>query len=133
MNSYLSIIVTGDSFQYNNLPGRENMFMWPLINNTVKQLKELAKRLSVDRQLRKAELVAELENSITTMPVETVLTKYPVIQEIDVMRLATQNDCRRALNSMRDLSNDRDEKICIGVIADKIRDRFKELGMALDG
>lgn len=104
------------------------MFMWPLINNTVKQLKELAKRLSVERRLRKAELVAELENSITSMPIETVLIKYPVIQEIDVMRLATQNDCRRALNSMRDLSNDRDEKICIGVIADKIRDRFKLLG-----
>jgi hypothetical protein len=128
MNSYLSIIVTGDSFQYNNLPGRENMFMWPLINNTVKQLNELAKRLSVDRRLRKAELVAELENSITTMPIETVLTKYPVLQGIDIMRLATQNDCRRALNSMRDLSNDRDENICIGVIADKIRDRFKLLG-----
>lgn len=128
MNSYLSIIVTGDSFQYNNLPGRENMFMWPLINNTVKQLNELAKRLSVDRRLRKAEMVAELENSITTMPIETVLTKYPVLQGIDIMRLATQNDCRRALNSMRDLSNDRDENICIGVIADKIRDRFKLLG-----
>jgi len=122
-------ITLGPSRDYFQLPGSEQLFLFPLNRNSVVNLNNLCRLIQRTDllPLRKEPKITALEEISTLQSLDTVIAKYPVFSEIlPVESLVTKNDCRNALQKMGIVwPIDKDEIVLFAIVADSIRARFK--------